>query len=712
MPVRFRSVTPGARVVCALVLSAALAPAHAAEPQLDEIVVTAALIPTPDIDVPRSVAVLNQTTLKDAGQQHFEDVLALVPNLNWAGDTNRPRYFQIRGIGELEQYQGAPNPSVGFLIDDIDFSGLGSAATMYDIDRVEVLRGPQGTRYGANALAGLIYVTSSAPAPEWGSSAELTYGDYDTRSLGAVLTGPVSALDSSFRVAVQDYYTNGYYHNAYLARDDTNRRDELTLRGRWRYQPSPALTIDLTLLHVQLNDGYDAFAIDNSRTTQSNDPSVDAQHSTGVALHATASLASDVTLTGIATYAQTLVKYGFDGDWGNPPFWAPYIDNFWELQYRDRDTTSFELRLSRPPQPGGTGWLVGIYTLRLRETLEDTSAGESDDPINGFYQQDQVTESAYQSWSTALYGVLDREFNTRWTGSLGLRLEHRSSDYHDRITNIGVPPATDAFGPSENLWGGDASLNYAFTPQATAYLSLARGYKAGGVNLSQGLLPSQLEFGPETDLNLELGYKAVSSDHRFQIDSDIFYLWRRDAQIKSSYQSDPNNPNAFVFYTGNAKRGDNYGLETQVNWMPRPELTLAASLGLLSTWFVDFSRVGVAQVTTSRQLANAPPWQAALSATWRDGAGRFARLDVTGMGSYYFDLPPNSTSSSAYALAGAKLGLERQHWSVYVWCRNMFNKDYPVRGFFFGVVPPYYPNRLYVQLGDPRTIGITVTGQY
>jgi len=227
--------------------SPATAADSSSDSQLDEIIVTATLRPIPLAKLPGSVSVLTEATLRDAGQQHFEDVLALVPNLNWAGDTSRPRYFQIRGIGELQQYQGAPNPSVGLLIDDIDFSGLGTAATLFDVDHIEVLHGPQGTLYGANALAGLIYVKSAAPADTFGGRAEVDAGDYAERSYGAVITGPVAALDSAFRLAVQRYTSDGFYHNAYLGRGDADRRDELTLRGRWRYEPNDQWRVELTL---------------------------------------------------------------------------------------------------------------------------------------------------------------------------------------------------------------------------------------------------------------------------------------------------------------------------------------------------------------------------------------------------------------------------------------------------------------------------------
>src|ERR1700726_4030983 len=166
-------------------------PAVSADDSLDEIVVTAGLRSSSVADLPQSVTVLDRNTLRGAGVQHFEDVLGLIPDLNWAAGTSRPRFFQLRGIGEVEQYQGAPNPSVGFLIDDIDFSGIGMPATLFDTRQVEVLRGPQGTVYGANALAGLISVRTQDPTPEFSLHGEATIGDYRTRAAGVAVSDSV-----------------------------------------------------------------------------------------------------------------------------------------------------------------------------------------------------------------------------------------------------------------------------------------------------------------------------------------------------------------------------------------------------------------------------------------------------------------------------------------------------------------------------------------
>ena len=694
---------------------------------LDEIVVTATLRSTPAIEVPASVTVLPQQTLEDAGRANFADVLGLIPNLNWAGDTSLPRYFQLRGIGELEQYQGTPNPSVGFLLDDIDFSGLGTVGTLYDLDQVEVLRGPQATRYGANALAGLIYLRSAEPTPDWYSRFDLSGGDYGTRSEGAVLSGPVDSLDSGFRVAAQHFYSNGYYHNLYLHRDDTNRQDENTLRAKWLYNPSDRLRIELTALHIAVDNGYDAFAIDNSRSTQSDQPGVDSQHSTGVSLRAHYLPGDNVGLTVIGTYAKSIIKYSYDGDWGNPLLWAPLaaVYQYSEIQNRDRATKTLELRLGTE-SARGFGWLAGVYGNQLNETLSDLSLGNYQalgtptDPAND--QSDNVIDSGYRARNLAVFGELDGDLapGVRW--SVGVRGERWSARYQGTTTNFlgsntgygNAPVSTTAIesvipaslGPVDDLWGGHASLTDRLTADESLYATIARGYKAGGFNLSQGLLPGQLSFNPEADLNYEIGYKADLWGHRFQADAALFYLSRRDAQIKTSFQSDPTNPDAFVYYTGNAASGHNYGLEGDLQWRVTDRMTLGGDLGLLQTRFEDFVQQGAAGATTvavSRELANAPHWQAAVNATYRDPRGPFARVDLTGMGGYYFDLPPNQATSRPYALLHAKIGWETARWSATLSGRNLLDKRFPVRGFDFGDVPPNFPTATYLQLGEPRT---------
>jgi outer membrane receptor protein involved in Fe transport len=590
-----------------------------------------------------------------------------------------------------------------------------------------VLRGPQATRYGANALGGLIYLKSAEPTDAFYGRIDLDGGDYGTRSEGAVLSGPIETLDSGFRLAVQHYYTNGYFHDLYLNRDDTNREDEYTYRAKWILTPSDRLRIELTALQVDIDNGYDAFAIDNSRNTESDQPGVDSQHSTGVSarIHY---LASDaVGFTAIAAYAKSVIKYSYDGDWGNPILWSPVatVYQYSEIQNRDRTTKTLELRLGTEKSLG-FGWLVGIYGNQLNESLNDLSLGDYQplgtpvDPVND--QSDDVIVSGYRARNLALFGELDGDIATALRWSAGLRAERWSANYQGTTTDFlgtntgytygavtptaieSVTPAT--LNPVNNLWGGHASLTYKIDPTQSIYATVSRGYKSGGFNLSQGLLPNQLSFNPETDLSGEAGYKADLFEHRLKINADVFYLYRHDAQIKTSFQSDPTNPDDFVFYTGNAASGHNYGLESDLAWRATDKMTLGADLGLLQTYFEDFVQQGASGtslLSVSRELANAPHWQGALNVTYRDPRGAFARLDVTGMGGYYFDLPPNNTTSRPYGLLNAKIGWETSRWSAYLSGRNLLDKRYPVRGFYFGDVPPNFPNEVYIQLGDPRT---------
>ena len=680
---------------------------------LQEVVVSATLLRDQPLQaVPASVTVLDSATLRAAGQQHFEDVIALVPNLNWSGDTNRPRYFQIRGIGELDEYQGAPNPSVGFLIDDIDFSGIGTVGTLFDMDHVEVLRGPQGTRYGANALGGLIAMQSNAPSTTFGGRVELSGGDYDTRSYGAMITGPVTALDSAFRIAVQQYSSNGFYRNEYLGRSSTNGDDELTLRARWRYQPADDLRVDLTVFDIRVNDGYDAWNIDNNRTTQSDQPGHDRQDSAAGSLRIGYSGLGPATLTFIGTFANSHIRYSYDSDFGNPLLWAPITYQYSDSQVRERRTHSLETRLANTA-PAAVNWTVGVYTLDLLESLADTAPGiylDPGDPNPADASTTlKVTDSHFHSSNTAMFGTLDGALGQRWHWSLGARVERRTADYHDIADDLDAPdPVAHAFAPIDHLWGGNTALEYQTGAGQHVYVSVARGYKAGGFNLGPGLPAGQILFRPESDLSFETGYKADLFEHRLRVDADVFYTHRTALQLQTGEQLTPNDPTSFVLYNVNAPSGRNYGAEADLAWTPAQLFELDASMGLLNSSYHGLTLDGAA--LPDRALPHAPSWQGSLSGTLHGRGGLFARADLTGRGSFYYDLPAlDPYASHAYVLLNLKAGVSRDRWSADVWIRNVTDRSYSVRGFYFGDVPPDFAYQQFVQLGAPRQVGATVS---
>ena len=182
-----------AGALCRIFLLLALIPlafAQEAPSALEEIVVTATLIGEPS--APISASVLTERSHRLRGAAHFEDLVTLVPNLTSSSGASRNRFFQIRGIGERSQFVEPVNPSVGILLDGIDLSGAGGALTLYDLSQAEVLRGPQGTLMGANALAGLIALKSQGTDSQI-NTASVGIEGYGGRRLGIRTGGSLSA---------------------------------------------------------------------------------------------------------------------------------------------------------------------------------------------------------------------------------------------------------------------------------------------------------------------------------------------------------------------------------------------------------------------------------------------------------------------------------------------------------------------------------------
>ncbi len=671
--------------------------AQRAAAPLGEITVTATWRDTAIAEVPASITVLNERALADSGVQHLQDVLGLVPNLNWAAGSSRPRYFQLRGVGDLEQYQGAPNPSIGFLIDDIDLSGVGMAATLFDVEQVEVLRGPQGTRYGANALGGLIKVTTREPRRELELLTEASAGQDDALGLGAVLGGAIAGTETgAFRLGVQQFESGGFRHNAFLGRDDTNGRDELTARVRARLEPSERVRLDFTGLWVDLDNGYDAFAIDNSRTTQSDDPGRDAQRTAGGSFDARFA-GDELEVTSITAFADSDIEYGFDGDWGNEAFWGvPY--DFVTRIVRDRQTLTQDVRVASPALSDDrrVAWVSGVYARRLDES--------NDQLDQGVYLADATERSLaseFESINYAVYGQLDWRVLPQLDLSLGLRAERREADYVD---SDGM-----SFDPADDMLGGHVTATVALSDTQRWYASLTRGYKSGGFNIGAAVTPDRRQYDPEYLWNLETGIRSSWSGGRLETSAILFLMERRDQQVDTSFQLDPNDPLTFVFFTDNAAQGRNYGLEASVRWQVSDRLLLEGALGLLESYYIDYEYGD--RNLDGREQTNAPAYQYSVGATWRHPRGFMARATVTGRDAFYYSASHDERARVA-TLVNVKAGYEGEHWSAYVWGLNVFDEDYSQLGFFFGNEPPDFPPKRYTQAGDARQMGVTVQWRF
>jgi iron complex outermembrane recepter protein len=660
---------------------------------LPTLVVSADFRPNNAHDTPVSLTTIDKETMASRGAQHIEDILNLAPNVNVSSGASRGQYFQIRGIGERSQFSAPLNPSVGLLIDGIDFSRTGGAATLFDIESVEVLRGPQGTKFGTNALAGVINMQSTQPTDEFDLHFETGIAEYDTRNVGLAVGGPLIDNTLLGRFSLYSHQSDGYMENDYLGKDDTQQHDEVTARGHLKWLATDDLTVDLNFLHLSIDNGYDAFTLNNSRHSLSDQPGKDKQNTNAFALKTDYRANSKIQLQSNLTYVKSDVNYSYDGDWANPSY-DPGIFTATESFKRKRENYSVEFKALSNEEGrifnNTTDWAVGVYFLSQDEDLDMISdyTGELD--------------NEYETNNTALFGQLDTHLTDKLTLVTGLRIEHFEADYEDS-NELDLHS-------SDNLFGGKVGLNYTINDQHMAYASLSRGYKSGGVNNNDSLPSNKLKFDTEYMWSLETGLKSYWLEGDLVTNIAAFYSLRRDAQVKSSVFVGGGN---FEDSIANAARGKNIGIEADADWQINDTVRIYGAIGLLRAVFDEYDNPDLGSYNPeSRQMAHAPKYQFSLGSDIRLTPNWTFRAGMEGKDEFYFSNSHNAKSGS-YVIYNASLEYQLENWKVTLWGRNLFDKDYYTRGFFFGNDPKDgYADHTYTQYGDPRVVGLTLSYDY
>lgn len=649
--------------------------------------------------LPEATTVVGSEQIDARSAEHLEQILSFAPNVNFSSGSSRGRYYLIRGIGERSQFIDPINPSVGLMIDGIDMTGLGAAATLFDIQQVEILRGPQGTRFGANSLGGLINITSTDPTAHEEGYISAKVGNYGTFGQGAALSGGL-AENVQGRIAVNHFQSDGYMENDYLGRKDTNNFNETVLRGKLAWQPNDDSELKLTYLFADVNNGFDAFTVDNSRTSLADEPGKDKQETHALALTYQQKLNQAVNLETTISGSTNDAVYSFDEDWVNPIYgelWGSYFDGY----QRTFNRGSMDLRLLSGTEGRifnkSTDWVVGIYAMGRNERLERNRRK----PSGWSEYNNKLSTSSY-----SLYSELSTQLSNNSRLIYGARVEQWKNDFN---TSEAVEDSTD-----EWLAGGKVTFEQMLGLNHLAYLSYARGYKAGGVNSDPDVNAANRTFDTEHNNTYELGLKSSLLNDSLSTRMAVFYIQRLDQQVKSSYAV----PNTIEFqdYLANAAEGRNYGVELESRWQLTEELSWELSYGYLNTEFIDYSRsqnildsnddvIGSEIVEkTGRAQAHAPKHSGATAITYKVIPNLSLRLEAEGKDEFYFS-DSHDEKARGHVIYHARLSYQKPNYELALSGRNLSDKETDTRGFGgFNNDSQNTSSTRYVQLGEPRLV--------
>jgi len=682
-----------ALLACAVALVAADLLAQTSSP-IEEIVVSADFRRASVDNIAASISVLDAQLIAEKNALHLEDVLRNAPNVNLAAGASRARFIQIRGIGERAQYGAPLNPSVGLLLDGVDFSGIGGAALLYDVEQVEILMGPQGTRYGSNALAGLINVQSKAASATPGFGLQLQGENYGGTGIAGYATGPLSDTVLG-RLSVQTLESDGFIHNRTLDRSTNERREDL-LRGKLQWQLTDDMSSEFTLTRIDIDNGYDAFSLDNNRETLSDEPGFDRQQSTLASFRLDAARFDQFKLELLVSLADSDIGYGYDEDWTFAGF---HPDGYASTDHylRDHNTRSAEVRLLSNENGGlfggRTSWITGLYTLDQQVDLERRYT----------YLPGPFT-SSFDIARTALYGDSTTTLGNSFSLDAGLRVENVIASYRDSDLLAAYP--------DDVLTGGRIALNFHTGSSALLYTSVSRGYKTGGFNTDGSLDADLRPFDAELLWNYEAGFKGTLFHEQLQTQLAVFHMDRDDVQINSStVRMRADGSAEFIQYTGNAAAGFNRGLELSAQWVSNQRVTVYGNLGLLDSEYADFVN-SAGDNLDGRQQAHAPDYQYTVGSNFYLLPDLTLNLNLQGADGFYFS-DSHAERSDAYTLLNASLNWQWQQATLRLWGRNLLEDDYQVRGFYFGNDPrDGYTAKGYTQLGEPQRYGLSLNLEF
>jgi len=704
---------------------------------LEEIVVTARKVEENLQDVPISITAYGQQDILNLGFLSLEDLDSNVPNFKldqgqgYTGDTS----IAIRGVSSRDTSSGFES-TFAVILDDVYIGrSVGYNSTLLDIERIEVLRGPQGTLQGRNVVGGAINMVTTKPGDEFSARGRVGYGRFDTYYVDAVISGPLKEGVLAGKLSLTQRDSDGWGYNVDLDQDQGGTE---STGGRLQLLATPTDRLEMLFTADYTSDDVNDIGLDSDPDPTLTSPSSSmldrrfggdfANETTrdtyGAALNVYYDFQNGMQLASISSYRGFELETDVDQD--N----SASISNagFAVHSSSDQEQTQFsqEFRL-HSASDSDIGWVAGVYYYT--EELENLSYGSAGPyipglgVIGGFNQSDSTVETDH--W--AVFGSAFIDLTDAWNLTIGLRYNDTDRDISVSDTvlfdffaplapppvapfpiatiteqeplptdfDMALPLGTNEQTVSDEEWTGDVSLRYSFSDEVSMYAKYARGHKSGGFN-------TQFSFGqgggvvdPEFIDTYEIGYRSFLLNRKLRLNATVFYLDYTDQQVTQFEAT----PAGIVFTTDNIGQTESYGAEIEAHAALSDRLFLTLGLGLLDSEFKEGDNEGNVPF-------NSPDMTFSSLVQYTRPVSSSLELFLMGAANWTDDYFTDATNAPLsfqedHWMVNARVGLQSDdgRWSVRLFGENLLDEDIQTTALNAGILSLY-------GLTAPRTYGV------
>ncbi len=641
--------------------------------ELSTVTVTARQGEERAVDVPFGLTVMSGEELEVKRLHTVEEALRSTPGVqvNAWGDPNSANVL-IRGIGSLFQVS-MDDGSVALNIDGVSMSSRNVSLGTLDVERVEVLKGPQGTLFGGNSQAGAINITTRKPTRETEASIRGEYGQDNQHLAEAVVSGPLSDQLSG-RLAIRNRGSDHWVENAQdgsplseptdlaargsLLWNIGARTDALFVAEYEKNEASPPLTILRPFSDPAQVDVTPGAFDDNSKTVKRY--SLEFNHDLDNSRITSITAYTTTDLTSVKGYGRRVMQAVY----GNP------VENL-PTDTADETRLSQELRLSSLPA-APVFWVAGLYL---------SSAERSFDTLfpSGTRQEDRD----YETDSYAAYGELTYPLTDAWKVTGGLR--HTRDSKHYDATYTGVTVVQDSRELDDNYTTGRMALSYALAPSTNVYGAVSRGYQSGGFGDFTTQVADSVPYKPSRSNAAEIGFKTESADRRFALNGAVFLTKVEDAHLLG-YD--------FTTYTISTINADteSKGAELEGTWRTGNGFELSGGVSYIDAKITG-NATGVmgGDVEAGNRAPDVPRWSTNLGLSYSRAMPEFmglsapvlhSRVDYRYVGSRAANAQ-NHFDLDSYQKVDTRVGLVTDNAEIYVYADNLLDEQYDLYGHYF-----------------------------